>query len=153
DSSDNMYITGAAGSDVAVVKLNADGVDPSTHVPDVAYTYSAFLGVGYGITVDSDGTPYVTGQITDPKTVSLDDPTVPVPMFTEGDDGNEYFALGSTPTTPADGGGYTYSPLSGSSDAFLLKINPGDDPAEVAYLGGSGAESGQAIALDNNSNA
>ncbi|MGA3324750.1 MAG: SBBP repeat-containing protein [Terriglobia bacterium] len=63
--------------------------------------------------------------------------------------GNAYVAGGTTsnsfPTTP----GAFQTALGGGQDAFVIKLNPsGSAPVYSTYLGGSGNESGLAIAVD-----
>lgn len=88
-----------------------------------ALVYSTYLGgsldeYGHGIAVDDEGSAYVTGN-----TTSRDFPTVR--------------ALQSRP-----GGG------SDLGDAFVAKINPaGDALIYSTYLGGSGEDDGEAIAV------
>jgi hypothetical protein len=92
-----------------------------------ALVYSTYLGgtrneYGYAIAVDSDENAYVTGA-----TASLDFPTTP----------------GAYDTT-----------TTGSSDAFIVKLNPTGSALHYAtFLGGDDeADSGRAIALDENRN-
>jgi hypothetical protein len=77
----------------------------------------------YGIAVDSAGAAYVTG--------------VTSSSFFSG--------------APGGGAKTTYS---GAEDAFIAKLNPaGSALVYFTYLGGAGADSGQAIALDSSNNA
>jgi hypothetical protein len=90
--------------------------------------YSTYLGgsgtdIGNAIAVDSTGNAYVTGY-----TISPDFPTM-------------------NPLQPTYGGG-------GNADAFVAKINPsGSALVYSTYLGGSGEDRGQSIAVDSTGNA
>jgi hypothetical protein len=141
DGNGNAYITGLTGStnfptansvqaalgdviDAFVTKLNTAGT---------ALVYSTYLGgsganvdIGYAIAVDSSGSAYVTG-------------------FT------------NSPNFPT---AHAYQPNSGggtganSGDAFVSKLNPaGNALVYSTYLGGSGEDYGQAIAVDGSGNA
>ena len=105
------------GGDAFVSKLNSAGS---------ALVYSTYLGgsscdIGQGIAVDAAGNAYVTGV-----TESSDFPTA----------------------NPLQ------SSLSGSSNAFVAKLNPaGSALAYSTYLGGSPGDSGYGIAADNAGNA
>ena len=146
DSAGNVYVTGSTSSSTSFPLVNAlqpvYGGGPSdafitTYTPDgQAYRYSTFLGgdnpfggdVGYGIAVDPAGNIYVTGE-----TNSFDFPTF-----------NAF--------QPDNHGG--------ESDAFVTKINPtGSSFVYSTYLGGSGltggsgTDSGFAIAADTAGNA
>jgi len=93
------------------------------------FVYSTFLGgesndKGLGIAVDSAGDAYVTGVTSSTK-----------------------FPLQS-PLQPSFGGGTL------PSDAFVTELNPtGAQLLYSTYLGGSGDDSGLAIAVDSNKNA
>ena len=137
DSAGNAYVTGNADSsnfptanalqptnsgyyDAFVTKLNAAGS---------ALVYSTYLGGsgfdrGDGITVDSSGNAYLSGD-----TISTDFPT-------------------ANPLQPALGGGEIYG------DAFVTKLNAsGSALVYSTYLGGSGDEIGNGIAVDASGNA
>ncbi|MEE9584721.1 MAG: SBBP repeat-containing protein, partial [Candidatus Brocadiales bacterium] len=136
DSSGRAYVTGYtdstgfpttsgaydtsfnSGNDVFVSKINPAGSGTSDLV------YSTFLGgsgkdYGHGIAVDSSGSAYVTGD-----------------TWSSG-----------FPTTS----GASDRSFNGSVDVFVSKINPaGSGDASLSYstfLGGSGRDYGQAIAL------
>lgn len=146
DSAGNVYVTGSTSSSTSFPLVNAlqpvYGGAPSdafvtTYTSDgQAYRYSTFLGgsqqfggdVGYGIAVDPAGNAYVAGE-----TDSFDFPTF-----------NAF--------QPDNHGG--------ESDAFVTKINPaGSGFVYSTYLGGSGltggsgTDSGFAIAADSAGNA
>jgi len=137
DSAGSAYITGATGSadfpttlgafqdgnaggnDAFLTKLNATGTGPS---------YSTYLGgssgdQGNGIAVDSAGTAYVTGAAG-----SANFPTTP----------------GAFQTANAGG--------PGGVDAFVTKLDPSASGASSlgysTYLGGSGEDHGDGIAVD-----
>jgi uncharacterized repeat protein (TIGR01451 family) len=107
-------------------------------VIDPVLSYSTFLGgtgndLGYAIAADSAGHVYVTGE-----TTSTDFPLPPVrPRWLCG----VFGALCPFQRTNA-----------GSSDVFVAKLNPAaGGPASlvyVTYLGGAGADRGNAIAVD-----
>ena len=73
----------------------------------------------------------------------------------QADDAGNLFFTGETSsiTFPVTDGPYSFS-LNGSLDAFLVRLQ-GDayDTSYVAYLGGSGADTGQAIGFDRNTGA
>jgi hypothetical protein len=116
-------ITPPGGGNMFVTKLQADGS---------GQVYSTYLGGdaldnfegGYGITVDSSGNAYLTG-----------------------DAGNG----GDFPTTP---GAFQTSPSGGYSDGFVTKLNPdGSSLVYSTYLGGTyhpaaGTTNSYAIAVD-----
>jgi hypothetical protein len=137
DFAGNAYVTGNTNStnfptanplqptnsgyyDAFVTKLNPTGS---------ALVYSTYLGGsgfdrGDGITVDSSGNAYVTGD-----TLSTDFPT-------------------ANPLQPAFGGGDLYG------DAFVTKLNAsGSALAYSTYLGGPGNEGAWYIAVDASGNA
>ena len=140
DSSGNVYVAGGTNSsnfptmnplqptigggyDAFVAKLNASGS---------ALVYSTYLGGGgndgpEGIAVDSSGNAYVTGS-----TDSTNFPTM-------------------NPLQPTFGG-----PLGGvvGADAFVTKLNAsGSALVYSTYLGGSGNDGANAIAVDSSGNA
>ena len=115
---------GSFGDDAFLTKLNAGGS---------ALVYSTYLGgagdeSAYGIAVDALGDAFVTGH-----TNSSNFPQV-------------------TPVQAGYGGsGPGFDP---SGDAFVAKVNPGGSALLFStYLGGSGDDSGQAIAIDGGGNA
>jgi hypothetical protein len=97
--------------------------------PVLAYsTYLAAAGfdTGYGIAVDEDGSAYITG-----RTHSLNFPTTP----------------GVTQQTDPD-------PNPNNSDAFVTNLNrAGSALVYSTYLGGTNFDGGNAIAVDDDSNA
>jgi hypothetical protein len=140
DASGNAYIVGNTSSvdfpvtpgafqptyggatDAFVTKLNALGS---------SLTYSSYLGgsaadFGQGIAVDSSGNAFVTGS-----TESFDLPTL-------------------NPLQPGNDGCTTIDMVETcSSDAFVAEVNTGGSALVYStYLGGSGTDSGQAIAVD-----
>jgi hypothetical protein len=100
-----------------------------TLVIDPVLVYSTYLGgsgydLGYGIAVDSAGNAYVTGG-----SLSTDFPT-------------------ANPLQPIYGGGSSFG------DAFVAKLNPaGSALVYSTYLGGSGDDQGNGIAVDSSGNA
>ena len=145
DSAGNTYVTGATQSPSFVTTPNAVqtkcGSDGNCNgaLYDAFVTvikpmgsglvYSTFLGgeakdEGFGIAVDSAGDAYVTG-------------------FTQ----SMHFPLGVSRLQGTLKG-------SGTSDAFVSELNPtGSQLLNSTYLGGSGNDSGLAIAVDNQQNA
>jgi hypothetical protein len=148
DSSGNAYIAGQTFStdfptttpfqssnngngDVFVTKFNSTGSSSGA-----ALLYSTYLGgkgadVAYGIAVGAEGDAFITGS-----TSSSDFPVSPTATGT---------------TTPA-----VFQPTygGGESDAFITQLNSlGDKLAYSSYLGGRGADAGQAIAVDSAGNA
>jgi len=111
--------------DVTITKLNPTGS---------GLLYSTYLGgsldenPGMSLALDAGGSVYVTGQ-----TDSVNFPVV-------------------TPLDQKDYNGATYNGATyggGASDAFLTKLNPqGTAFAFSTYIGGSGADSGSRVILD-----
>jgi uncharacterized repeat protein (TIGR01451 family) len=147
DASGNAYVTGTAASRNFPTfnpfqPTNHCTSDPSTNVfvtkfnaKGAALVYSTYLGgsggaygcdVGKGISVDRSGNAYVTGM-----TRSTNFPTTAnAPQAT---------------TSPGPQGVQT---------AFVTELNPaGSSLVYSTYLGGSGGESGNAIAIDAADNA
>ncbi|HTO11676.1 MAG TPA: Calx-beta domain-containing protein, partial [Candidatus Binatia bacterium] len=99
-------------------------------VIDPVLGYSTYLGgssndQGFGIAVDTDGSAYITGS-----TISSNFPVFPI----------------SPPPVQTSRGGVT--------DAFITKLDPvGSQIVYSTYLGGSGDDAGNAIAVDLNGNA
>ncbi|SFI23351.1 conserved repeat domain-containing protein [Nocardioides psychrotolerans] len=111
---------GTSGADVFVSKLNAAGT---------GLVYSTYLGgsgadSGAGVVVDRTGQAHVTGY--------TDSPNFPVQAAFQG-----ALAPGSSPGGPTP------------TDAFVAKLDAnGSALVYSTYLGGSGAELAQGIALD-----
>jgi beta-propeller repeat-containing protein len=142
DRSGSAYVTGYTYSAAATFPATAGALDQSNTggAPDAfvakvnkagnALVYAGFLGgsgdeVAHGIAVDAAGSAYVTGS-TDSKAATF--PNTP-------------FALGQ-----AENGG--------SDDAFVAKVNPaGTALVYAGFLGGSGRDVGEAIAVDGSGNA
>jgi hypothetical protein len=140
DSSGNVYVTGVASSSAfqttsgafqTTCGCSAGATDAFVTVINSAgsaYVYSTFLGgsqsdVGNGIAVDSSGDAYVTGDTES----STDFPTT----------------TGALQTT-----------YGGGTDAFVTKLNPGGTALLYStYLGGSGFDVGEGIAVDGSGNA
>ena len=136
DSSGNAYVTGGTSSadfptaNAFQAKFGGyiDAFVTKLNATGSALVYSTYLGGssrdhGLGIGVDSSGNAYVTGQ-----TDSTNFPTA-----------NAFQA--------AFGGGYRL-------DAFVTKLNAaGSALVYSTYLGGSGEDSGQGIAVDSSGNA
>ena len=142
DSKGNVYVTGLAGANFPLVNPlqptyggNYDAFVSKINPSGSALVYSTYLGgsgqdLGSGIAVDSAGNAYVTGN-----TGSSNFPTTP-----------------SAFQTVCNGGGSSCG--NPSRDAFVAKINPkGSAFVYSTYLGGSGDESGDSIAVDNAGNA
>ena len=125
----NQYQTGSGGNgDCFVSKLNSAGSK---------LIYSTYLGGSgqdnaYGLALDAGGDAYVTGQ-----TASSDFPVFP-PAKTS-----------STSPTPA-----FQTVYGGAGDAFVtVLLSTGNKLVYSTYLGGTGADSGDAIAVDSSGNA
>jgi RHS repeat-associated protein len=116
---------GGGSTDAFITKLNAAGDN---------LVYSTYLGgsqgdAAYGIAVDGAGDAFVTG-------------------YTASNGG---FLGGKFPTTV---GAYQTSFGGGSQDAFVTELNPaGSGLVYSTFLGGSGTEQGNGIALDPQGNA
>jgi hypothetical protein len=123
-SKDAVQSTTGGSTDAFVAKLSPDGQE---------LLYATYLGgssedAAYGIAVDANGSAYVTGS-----TESSDFPVFPV-FVPEGE-------AGSCPTLQCSNGG--------ASNAFVTKLAPdGSDLAYSTYLGGSGYDVAQGIAVD-----
>ena len=139
DSAGNAYVTGDAGADFPVTpgafqttccgafvtKLNPSGsaLVYSTYL-DNAFAY----GKPSGIAVDSAGNAYVTGG-----TISKDFPVTPGAFQTHYKGSCKVWRLG---------------------DAFVTRLNPtGSALVYSTYLGGSGCDFGNGIAVDSAGNA
>ncbi|HEX5036662.1 MAG TPA: SBBP repeat-containing protein [bacterium] len=139
DADGSAYVTGIAG-DI----LNTTGGPDSTYngaadafvakvMPDgTAFEYCGYIGgthddFGYGIAVDADENVYITGV-----TSSTEDDVTPFPV-TSG-------AFDET--------------ANGGRDAFVVKVAADGSSFEYGtYLGGSGEDSGDGIAIDADGNA
>ncbi len=137
DSSSNVYVTGLTNSSDfltanAFQSTYSGGFNGDAFVTkltgDGALTYSTYLGgngtdVGHGIAADASGNAYVTG-VTD----SANFPT-------------------QNPIQPSLGG-------SSNGDVFVTKLSSnGSALVYSTYLGGSGSDFGQDIAIDSANNA
>jgi hypothetical protein len=136
DDEGNAYITGYAHSTEASfpVKvgpdLNFNGIQDAfvakVRADGTGLVYAGFIGGsdyewGNGIAVDKDGNAYITGDT--------------------------YSSESTFPVTV--GPDLTYNGASGKSDVFVAKVNPdGTGLVYAGYIGGSGAEVGNAIAVD-----
>lgn len=111
--------------DAFVAKLDATGL---------AFSYAGYIGgsgneVALGVAVDSDGNAYVCGDTSSTQA-----------SFPDGDG----FGLLSGPDTS----------FNGESDAFVVKVNSaGTALVYAGYIGGSGVDKGEGIAVDFGSNA
>ena len=113
------------GVDAFVVKVTADasGLDYATYVG------GSLDDRGLGIAVDPAGNAYITGETNSGQT------SFP--------DGNGFDAIPGFDQTP-----------NGGVDAFLAKLNPaGTDLLYATYVGGSGDDKGNGIAVDSVGNA
>jgi hypothetical protein len=142
DSAGNAYVTGAtASSDFPTENplQAANGASGADHVfvaklnpTGSALVYSTYLGGsggdgGSSIALDSAGNAYITGQ-----TYSTDFPTTPGAFQTACKGGNCF----------------------PNSDGFVAKISPsGSALVYSTYLGGSGYDVSDAIAVDSSGNA
>ncbi|MCP9496212.1 MAG: SBBP repeat-containing protein [Pyrinomonadaceae bacterium MAG19_C2-C3] len=143
DTSGNAYVTGETSStnfptmnalqstyggnqDAFVTKYNSSGS---------AYIFSTYLGgsgidQGFGIAADSGGNSFVTG-------------------VTASGTANTPNSTGAFPTVNA-----LQSIRAGGNDAFVSKLNAtGNSLVYSTYLGGSGNDQGNSIALDSGNNA
>ncbi|MCH8267392.1 MAG: SBBP repeat-containing protein, partial [Acidobacteria bacterium] len=141
DSSGNAYVTGntfstnfPTASPTPTGSANSGGSDAfvtKLNATGDALVYSTYLGgsnddFGFGIAVDSNGNAYVTGN-----TNSND--FIPLAIFRND---------------------FQTSFAGGASDAFVTKFNPGGSTIDYStYLGGSGDDAGESIALDASGNA
>src|SRR6266480_1519865 len=133
DGAGNAYVTGETLSTVfpgasssTIQSSNGGGIDAFVakfNAGGTALVYSTYLGgssddLGFGIAVDAAGNAYVTGE-----TGSTD-----------------FHGASSSMIQSSNGGGF---------DAFVAKFNAGGTALVYStYLGGSGDEVGQGIAVD-----
>jgi hypothetical protein len=142
DASGNVYVTGSTASYVfpttpgAVQTSNANGTDAfvtKLNATGTALLYSTFLGgsgtdIGNGIAVDASGNAYVTGYT---------------------NSSNSGLQRGFPTTARA-----VQTALAGSQNAFVAKLNAtGTALLYSTYLGGSGTDQGNGIAVDGSGNA
>jgi hypothetical protein len=131
DTTTNGFQTtfGGGGTDAFVVKIDATASQ---------LLYCSYLGgsgedVGYGVAVDTNANAYLTGL-----TYSTDLPLTHTATYT-------------SPLTPLQA---TYA---GAGDAFLSKVNTNGSGVTSllysTYIGGSGLDQGNGVAVDSNSNA
>ena len=109
-----------------------------------APTTDVTQNVGGGIAVDSAGNMYFTG------TTNMLPPTPTVAGFPLFSAQQSCLNESSVNTTPCS------SPSLTNTDAFVAKINPNQarsNPVYSSYLGGSGIDTGTAIAVDSTGNA
>ncbi|MGI8784554.1 MAG: SBBP repeat-containing protein [Acidobacteriota bacterium] len=131
DVSGNAYVAGTTGSPnfptLAPLQATRNGVGDaflSKVAPSGSLSYSTYLGgsgldVGLAVAVDSAGNAYLTGT-----TYSTDFPT------------RNALQTGLAGRT-------------GAADAFVVKVNPSGSALHYStYLGGSGSDTGSAIAVD-----
>ncbi len=140
DTKGNVYFTGRtnsgnmprhpAGANALQGDYDAFVTKVNVAISSQQVVYSSYLGgngedIGYGIAIDALTNAYVTGQ-----TKSFNFPSYPPKVA-----------------------GYQAT-LRPPSDAFVVKFNAtGDALLYSTYLGGSGMESGNAIAVDSSGNA
>ncbi len=136
DGSGDAYITGSTGSTNFPTTTGAYQTSyASTFITKLnptgtALIYSTFLGgnsgnVAYGVAVDDSGNAYVTGS------TGMDFPTT----------------TGAFQTSHANNAG-------GGDDAFISKLNPtGTALLYSTFLGGTGEDVGQSVAVDGSGNA
>ena len=86
---------------------------------------------GYGITTDTSGNMYVTGQYNSTTTVQINN-----------------LALSSTPVSS----GYTFPASTGTGAAFVLKYNSSGTFLGSTLLDGTGTDVGLAVAVDSSGN-
>jgi hypothetical protein len=145
DGSGNAYVTGATDSTDFPTASALYGSNPGSGVAFVSklnaagssLVYSTYLGgtdgeIGLGIAVDVSGNAYVTGL-----TYSSNFPTCPSSL--------SVCASNGTPLQSVNGG---------TSDAFVAKLNSaGSALVYSTYLGGSGYDHGDGVAVDGAGNA
>ena len=119
-SSGTAYYTGAQGHNLYVTQLNPAGVH-------------------------SDGTLYQEN----PYFLGGSDVTVGNGIAVDGS-GNAYVTGATTDGAVSEANTTVYGSLSGSSDAFVLTLNDDASSNNFVYVGGSGSDSAQAIALAGN---
>ena len=147
DSSDNAYVTGQTSStdfptapgtpppfqssnkgngDAFVTKLNSSGSSSGSGLVYSTYIGGSRADVAYGIAVGAEGDAFITGS-----TTSSDFPVAPT--------------VAPTAFQTAYGG---------NGDAFITQLNSTGSALEYSsYLGGRGADVGQAVAVDSTGNA
>jgi hypothetical protein len=141
DSSGNVYISGSYGS-IPVTIYNADGSTFGSipnqggndafvvkyNTSGVAQWGARVSGIGndygYGVAVDSSGNVYITGQYT----------SSPVTIYN------------------ADGSTFGTIPNQGSYDVYVVKYNTSGVAQWGTHVGGTGTDSGAAIAVDSSGN-
>jgi hypothetical protein len=139
DDAGNAYVTGQTASS-AFPGVSAGSIQPANggggsdafvmkiNPAGTAIAYSTFLGgsgteLGIRIAVDGNGSAYVTGETTS----------------------SAFPGVSASSIQPANGGGL---------DAFVTKINPaGTAIVYSTFLGGSGTDAGNGIAVDREGNA
>ena len=139
DSSGNAYVTGFSTTNDGTFPVSTGSID-TTHnggrdafvtkvnADGTGLLFSGFIGgsgidEGRGIAVDSSGNAYVTGDTSSPN--------LPV----------------SPPSSP-------FTTFNGGGDAFVAKVEATGTVLEYCgYIGGSGLDSGVAIAVDSDRNA
>jgi Beta-propeller repeat len=115
--------SGIAGGDVFVAKVNAGG----TGLDYAGYIGGSDTEYGHGIAVDSFGNAYVTGRT----------------FSSEGT-----FPVTVGPDLTYNGSGSDFG------DAFVAKVNAAGTGLDYAgYIGGSGGDTGESIAVDGSGNA
>jgi hypothetical protein len=138
DDAGNAYVTGQTASTAfpgvsagSIQPVNGGGSDAfvtKINPGGTAIVYSTFLGgggadLGIRIAVDGQGSAYVTGETTS----------------------STFPGVSGTSIQPSNGGGL---------DAFVTKINPGGTAIVYStFLGGSGTDAGNGIAVDGEGNA
>jgi hypothetical protein len=166
DPAGNAYLAGTSDADAFVLKLNAAGT----------FGYATPLGgdqseSGNAIAVDAGGNAYVAGRAGDhfPTTVGPGygggndafaaklGPTgaVTYATYLGGTTFDEAYGVAAGAGGTAVVTGTTQSgdfpaplPLHGLSDAFVARLSATGALAEAQFLGGSGTENGDAVAID-----
>jgi len=183
DGSGNAYVTGFTRSTDFPTTPNAlqptcppgpagcnEGFLAKINVGGSGLAYSTYLdqtGPGTGVAVDGSGNAYVTGVGT--FVAKLNPTGSTLVYFTRLNQGGNGFSEGTGITVDGSGDAYvigytestnfpTANPIQGTNrgngDAFVTKLTPdGSGLVYSTYLGGSGKDQGNGIAVDGSGNA